>query len=176
MSDMNTHDRTCPTILRDLILLCALGSEGFLAGKHHWEVEVGNRESWTIDVARTSVKRKRWFCVKPEEGIWALRFCWNQFQALTYPQTSVTLSIRLTKIRVYQSKWHFTMLITRPPSSCSIILSLRKSSLSFLFSLRDHTLKLCPGKPINGFHWVSFFPYCLHKSPSYETGKRKDLS
>ncbi|XP_006037663.1 zinc finger protein RFP-like [Alligator sinensis] len=81
--------------------LCVLGSEGFLAGKHYWEVEVGNREGWTIGTARTSVKRKGWFCLKPEEGVWALRQQYNLLQALTSPRVLLTLTKRPTKIRVY---------------------------------------------------------------------------
>ncbi|XP_060094576.1 E3 ubiquitin-protein ligase TRIM7-like [Heteronotia binoei] len=49
-----------------------LGREGFTGGCHFWEVLVGSEESWAVGVARKSVKRKGFFTIAPEEGIWAV--------------------------------------------------------------------------------------------------------
>ncbi|XP_077187126.1 E3 ubiquitin-protein ligase TRIM7-like isoform X2 [Paroedura picta] len=49
-----------------------LGREGFTAGRHFWEVLVGNEEDWIVGVARKSVRRKVNIPFWPEEGIWFL--------------------------------------------------------------------------------------------------------
>ncbi|XP_034646141.1 butyrophilin subfamily 1 member A1-like [Trachemys scripta elegans] len=81
--------------------LCVLGCEGFTSGRHSWEVEVGDRGSWSVGVARESVRRKRWISLNPEEGIWAVEWCWwGQFWALTSPVTPLPLSREPKRIRV----------------------------------------------------------------------------
>uniref|UniRef100_A0A8D0G591 Uncharacterized protein n=1 Tax=Sphenodon punctatus TaxID=8508 RepID=A0A8D0G591_SPHPU len=79
---------------------CVLGTEGFLSGRHYWEVEVAGKEGWTIGAARTSVTRKGWLSLQPEKGIWALRLCWDRFQALSSPRTPLTRSLYPRRIRV----------------------------------------------------------------------------
>ncbi|XP_061475487.1 zinc finger protein RFP-like isoform X2 [Rhineura floridana] len=49
-----------------------LGHEGFTAGKHFWEVVVGNEGTWAMGVARKSLRRKGYFAFSPEEGVWAI--------------------------------------------------------------------------------------------------------
>ncbi|XP_074975591.1 butyrophilin subfamily 1 member A1-like [Caretta caretta] len=71
---------------------CVLGCEGFTAGRHCWEVEVEGGRYWAVGVARESVGRKGWISLSPEEGIWAVRRCGDQFRALTSPETPLPLS------------------------------------------------------------------------------------
>ncbi|XP_053147579.1 E3 ubiquitin-protein ligase TRIM7-like isoform X2 [Hemicordylus capensis] len=51
---------------------CVLGCKGFTAGRHFWEVTVGNERNWAVGVARKSVKRNMYVDFSPEEGFWAL--------------------------------------------------------------------------------------------------------
>ncbi|XP_041265837.1 E3 ubiquitin-protein ligase TRIM7-like [Onychostruthus taczanowskii] len=85
---------------------CVLASEGFSAGRHYWEVEVGDGESWVLGAARESVRRKEKVDFAPEEGIWAVGLNWkgknwDQYQAFTSPETPLSLCERPRKIGVY---------------------------------------------------------------------------
>uniref|UniRef100_A0A8D0G744 B30.2/SPRY domain-containing protein n=1 Tax=Sphenodon punctatus TaxID=8508 RepID=A0A8D0G744_SPHPU len=80
---------------------CVLGQEGFASGRHYWEVEVGGGGYWAVGVARESVERKGRFVFEPEEGIWAVEKCRVLYQALTTPETSLSLRKRPRKIGIY---------------------------------------------------------------------------
>jgi len=85
---------------------CVLAAEGFVAGRHYWEVEVGDGESWVLGAARESVRRKEKIDFAPEEGIWAVGLNWkgknwDQYQAFTSPETPLSLCERPRKIGVY---------------------------------------------------------------------------
>ncbi|KYO33308.1 E3 ubiquitin-protein ligase TRIM39 [Alligator mississippiensis] len=78
-----------------------LGTEGFAAGRHYWEVEVGDGNSWAVGVATESVKRKGQQDLITG-GVWALRRGWNdQYTALTFPPTLVLLEEKPRMIRVH---------------------------------------------------------------------------
>ncbi|CAM4666686.1 unnamed protein product [Caretta caretta] len=79
---------------------CVLGCEGFTAGRHCWEVEVGGGRYWAVGVARESVGRKGGISRSPEGGIWAVEWDWDQFRALTSPATPLPLSRAPSRIRV----------------------------------------------------------------------------
>ncbi|XP_053155178.1 zinc finger protein RFP-like [Hemicordylus capensis] len=79
---------------------CVLGSEGFMSGRHYWEVNVEDGGIWAIGVARGSVRRKTELKLNPEEGIWALQGDFGQYQALTTPVTPLSLSCTPRRIRV----------------------------------------------------------------------------
>ncbi|XP_042310922.1 zinc finger protein RFP-like [Sceloporus undulatus] len=67
---------------------CVLGCEGFISGKHSWEVEVVEEGCWAVGVARKSVNRKTKLRFHPEEGIWSLEHLGaNHYRALTSPPT-----------------------------------------------------------------------------------------
>uniref|UniRef100_A0A8D0G5V8 B30.2/SPRY domain-containing protein n=1 Tax=Sphenodon punctatus TaxID=8508 RepID=A0A8D0G5V8_SPHPU len=80
---------------------CVLGCEGFTTGRHYWEVEMQESRHWIVGVARESVKRKGWFCFNPEEGIWAVGQRGDQCQAYTSPETLLSLSSHLKRIRLF---------------------------------------------------------------------------
>ncbi|XP_074873234.1 butyrophilin subfamily 1 member A1-like [Carettochelys insculpta] len=74
------------------------GCEEFTSGRHRWEVEVGDGGGWVVGVATESLRRKG--LISPEGGIWAVGQNGGQFQALTDPVTTLTLSQAPSRIRV----------------------------------------------------------------------------
>ncbi|NXK81239.1 NF7O factor, partial [Amazona guildingii] len=78
-----------------------LGSKGFTAGRHYWDLEVGHGDSWAVGVAVESVQRKDSLS-RALKKIWALRLDWNgQYTALHMPPTALELNQELRKIRVH---------------------------------------------------------------------------
>ncbi|KAM9119099.1 tripartite motif-containing protein 10-like [Pangshura tecta] len=80
---------------------CVLGSEGFTAGRHCWEVGLGERGGWAVGVARESLGRKGEISFNPERGIWAVEYCEGQYWDLTDPLTPLPLSWVPRKIWIY---------------------------------------------------------------------------
>ncbi|NXV52000.1 TRI39 ligase, partial [Uria aalge] len=78
-----------------------LGCQGFTAGKHYWELEVGDGDCWAVGVAMESVRRKDSLSMAMEK-IWALRRDWNHtYTALHMPLTSLELREEPRRIRVH---------------------------------------------------------------------------
>ncbi|KAL8213178.1 UNVERIFIED_CONTAM: hypothetical protein K2H54_061131 [Gekko kuhli] len=76
-----------------------LGSEGFTAGCHFWEVHVAGDEGWAVGVARKPVKDRVTFT--PEEGIWAVGRWKGQYKAfIKGADPPLALSEQLICIRV----------------------------------------------------------------------------
>ncbi|XP_053218959.1 zinc-binding protein A33-like [Podarcis raffonei] len=83
--------------------VCVLGSQGFTSGRHYWEVEVRNKTSWDIGVAKESVNRKEAKVkVKPSNGFWAI---WlrngSEYKALESPPKLLSLKAKPQKVGVY---------------------------------------------------------------------------
>ncbi|XP_028576183.2 zinc finger protein RFP-like [Podarcis muralis] len=80
---------------------CVLGREGFTAGRHFWEVNVGSEEEWALGVTRKSVRRKGLFSFSPGGGIWALENWESGYWAFTSPDYSpLSLREKPRRIRV----------------------------------------------------------------------------
>ncbi|XP_077187111.1 E3 ubiquitin-protein ligase TRIM7-like isoform X2 [Paroedura picta] len=79
---------------------CVLGSEGFRAGRHFWEVLVASEEEWMVGVARKSVKRKGTINFSPKEGIWTVGKWEGGIKASVEGHPLLTLSGELKRIRV----------------------------------------------------------------------------
>ncbi|KAL8213189.1 UNVERIFIED_CONTAM: hypothetical protein K2H54_061201 [Gekko kuhli] len=76
-----------------------LGSEGFTAGCHFWEVHVGSEEGWAVGVARNLPMAK--LSVTPEEGIWAVSKSQGRYRACIKDiNPLLTLCGELKRIRV----------------------------------------------------------------------------
>uniref|UniRef100_A0A8D0BKJ1 Tripartite motif containing 69 n=1 Tax=Salvator merianae TaxID=96440 RepID=A0A8D0BKJ1_SALMN len=53
--------------------VAVLGSEGFSSGRHYWEVEVGDKPSWTLGLVNASINRKGKIDASPQKGYWVIR-------------------------------------------------------------------------------------------------------
>ncbi|XP_069047490.1 butyrophilin subfamily 1 member A1-like [Lepisosteus oculatus] len=66
------------------------GMEGFPAGRHYWEVELGEKPYWDVGVAQESFPRNRRVPLTPREGLFALGLRdRNELWALTDPRTRI---------------------------------------------------------------------------------------
>ncbi|XP_068927885.1 E3 ubiquitin-protein ligase TRIM7-like [Petaurus breviceps papuanus] len=92
---------------------CVLGQEAFSSGKHCWEVcvGVGSMEGWAVGVSRASGRRKGEINFQPSGGIWAIQMLKGCYEALTTPETPLTLS--------------------RPPKRLEVSLDYEGGSLTF---------------------------------------------
>ncbi|XP_015280463.1 PREDICTED: tripartite motif-containing protein 7-like [Gekko japonicus] len=80
---------------------CVLGNDGVTSGRITFVVDVRFKWGWAVGVAKESVNRKQRVTLKPEEGVWALRFANGKYQALTSPRTNLPLAQKPRKIRVF---------------------------------------------------------------------------
>ncbi|MCI4391352.1 hypothetical protein PGIGA_G00133310 [Pangasianodon gigas] len=77
-----------------------LGSEGFMSGRHRWEVYVGDNPKWVLGVCKESVARKRKFTVTTSGGVWSIGLSKGEYSGLTTPRTQLTVEKRPETIRV----------------------------------------------------------------------------
>ncbi|XP_023968505.1 E3 ubiquitin-protein ligase TRIM39-like isoform X2 [Chrysemys picta bellii] len=74
---------------------CVLGWQRFTAGRHYWEVEVGDKTCWTLGVCEERVSRQGIFTPSPATGFWTV---WlrngDEYAALTSPLTELTLKVK----------------------------------------------------------------------------------
>ncbi|KAL8213175.1 UNVERIFIED_CONTAM: hypothetical protein K2H54_061116 [Gekko kuhli] len=76
-----------------------MGSKGFTAGCHFWEVLVGCEDGWAVGVASKPVKGR--FIFTPEEGIWVVGRNKGQYKAFIRGiNPPLTLCGELKRIRV----------------------------------------------------------------------------
>ncbi|KAI1887105.1 hypothetical protein AGOR_G00202710 [Albula goreensis] len=79
----------------------ALGSEGFISGRHSWVVEVGNKSAWDLGVAKESVTRKGRITCSPERGFFILTLRnGGLYKAYTAPPTLLRLENKPIRIRI----------------------------------------------------------------------------
>ncbi|XP_069044690.1 E3 ubiquitin-protein ligase TRIM39-like [Lepisosteus oculatus] len=81
---------------------CVLGNR-LPAGRRHgcyWEVEVGNKTSWELGVARDSVCRKGQLSLSPGAGFWVLSLWDGKLTALTDPETPLDTEVP-TRVGIY---------------------------------------------------------------------------
>ncbi|XP_076860535.1 E3 ubiquitin-protein ligase TRIM58 isoform X2 [Brachyhypopomus gauderio] len=72
--------------------MCALGAEGFSAGRHYWEVELGERD-WRVGVATESAARQGFGPLHAGSGYFTLRLERGvRLSALTVPATTLPCS------------------------------------------------------------------------------------
>ncbi|MBN3298480.1 A33 protein, partial [Amia calva] len=78
-----------------------LGSQGFTAGMHCWEVEVGDNKDWAIGVAKEMVNRKGNISVDQAGGYWAISLQKGyKYSACSQPWTRLRLKRKPQRVRV----------------------------------------------------------------------------
>lgn len=80
---------------------CVLGWEGYVSGRHYWEVDLANEGYWRIGVTTGSSKRHGRFPMCPSKGYWTLWRSTRQFYACTKPETALPLSLVPRRLGVY---------------------------------------------------------------------------
>ncbi|KAM9393602.1 bloodthirsty-related gene family, member 30 [Pholidichthys leucotaenia] len=73
-----------------------IAKEGFVSGRHYWEVFVGENKDWKLGVVSESAQRKGLFDMCPTTGYYAIWWSSNQLRALTAPP--------LTKVKGHHPK------------------------------------------------------------------------
>ncbi|XP_061606053.1 E3 ubiquitin/ISG15 ligase TRIM25 isoform X2 [Phyllopteryx taeniolatus] len=81
---------------------CVSGKDGYAAGRHYWEVLVGENKDWKLGVASESAQRKGLFDMSPASGYFALWWSGSQLRALTAPPlTKVKAPPKLRQVGVF---------------------------------------------------------------------------
>ncbi|XP_074423569.1 butyrophilin subfamily 3 member A2-like [Larus michahellis] len=89
-----------------------VGKEGFAAGKHYWEVEVGQEQDWVLGVVREKGRQEG---MRPGEDYWALHrsqgqiFCSTgdhkiEKQQMSYSVIGVLLDLEEEQVKFYQAE------------------------------------------------------------------------
>ncbi|XP_044856920.1 butyrophilin subfamily 1 member A1-like isoform X2 [Mauremys mutica] len=78
-----------------------LGAEGFTGRKRYWEVEVGEKNLWTLGVCREDVSRKGHIVFLPRHGYWTIWQHAGQFMANTSPTTLLPVSVRPRRLGIF---------------------------------------------------------------------------
>ncbi|NXG57333.1 TRI39 ligase, partial [Hemiprocne comata] len=82
--------------------LFVLAKEGYTSGRHYWEVEVGNRRSWALGIARESVTRKGTLTLSPKNGFWVMGTAdGRDHWAYSDPWTCLSVSGKLQKVGIF---------------------------------------------------------------------------
>nr|XP_028559988.1 nuclear factor 7, brain-like [Podarcis muralis] len=71
--DGNLRQEVPDTPMRFNYCVAVLGCQSFSSGKHYWEVEVGDKLSWTLGLVSVSINRKGKIAASPGSGYWVIR-------------------------------------------------------------------------------------------------------
>ncbi|XP_073342119.1 tripartite motif containing 35-28 [Pagrus major] len=77
-----------------------LGVEGYTAGKHRWDVIVGDNPRWIVGVCKESVTRKKKFTLSTSRGVWSIGLSKGVYTASTPERTELQVQQRPEKIRI----------------------------------------------------------------------------
>ncbi|KAA0725205.1 Butyrophilin subfamily 1 member A1 [Triplophysa tibetana] len=80
---------------------CVLGWEGYVSGRHYWELEIANNGYWKVGVTTASSKRHGRFPVNSSNSYWGLWRSTRQFFACTNPETVLPLTLVPRKLGIY---------------------------------------------------------------------------
>ncbi|XP_040510251.1 E3 ubiquitin-protein ligase TRIM39-like isoform X9 [Gallus gallus] len=78
-----------------------LATEGFITGKHYWEVDVGKKNNWKLGVASEAVTRKGSVILCPRNGFWVMALSDGiEYWACTDPWTRLNVRSKPQKIGI----------------------------------------------------------------------------
>ncbi|XP_049601455.1 E3 ubiquitin-protein ligase TRIM39 isoform X1 [Syngnathus scovelli] len=120
-----------------------LGSEGFTAGRHAWEVEVGDKEDWMLGVVKESIDRKGRISGCPEGGFWMISHYEGEYSAMTRPSTTLRVEGELNRVRVQLDYDAGEVIFSNPVSMTTIY------TFTDFFTDKMYPF-FCPGANING--------------------------
>lgn len=81
---------------------CVTAKEGFSAGRHYWEVFVGDSKDWKVGVVTEAAQRKGLFDMTPASGYYAIWWSGSHLRALTTPPlTKVKAPPKLRQVGVF---------------------------------------------------------------------------
>ncbi|XP_043533940.1 butyrophilin subfamily 1 member A1-like isoform X3 [Chiloscyllium plagiosum] len=75
-----------------------VASEGFRAGAHYWEVEVGDSNNWDLGVARALAQRKGRVELSEENGYWVMGRYWEKYKV---KNVELTLDRKPARVGVF---------------------------------------------------------------------------
>ncbi|CAL8290036.1 unnamed protein product [Lota lota] len=81
--------------------LCVLTRQSFSSGRFYFEVQVKDKTSWRLGVARESINRKGVIILTPEMGYWNIYFSNNIFVFNDSPDVRLPLRAELQKVGVF---------------------------------------------------------------------------
>ncbi|XP_064179614.1 E3 ubiquitin-protein ligase TRIM39 [Anguilla rostrata] len=129
---------------------CVLGSEGLGAGRHAWEVEVGDSSEWALGVAKETVPRKEWFPMSPETGLWSIGLYAGEYRARAPVSSPIAVKKKPHRVRV-QLDWDRGRLTFSDPSDNALLYKYQHRFTERVFPYFSNTskrnpLRILPGK------------------------------
>ncbi|XP_020496944.1 E3 ubiquitin-protein ligase TRIM35 [Labrus bergylta] len=139
-----------------------LGSEGFISGRHIWEVEVGDNSHWSLGVASETVHRKDWSSsdLNPSPavdsdtdsggGLWTVSLSSGEYRASPGRSAPITLRRKPRRVRI-QLDWERGCLTFSDASDNTLIHRFKQQWSDtlrpyFCTTCSKHPLKITAGK------------------------------
>lgn len=77
-----------------------LGAEGYISGKHRWDVMVGDSPSWVVGVCNEAVARKKKFTLSPYRGVWCIGLSKGVCTVFAKERVALQVQQRPERIRI----------------------------------------------------------------------------
>uniref|UniRef100_A0A1A8IME9 Tripartite motif containing 35-28 n=1 Tax=Nothobranchius kuhntae TaxID=321403 RepID=A0A1A8IME9_NOTKU len=77
-----------------------LGSDGYVSGKHKWDIIIGDNPKWILGVCKESVIRKKKFTLSSSRGVWAIGLSKGVYSAFASERTEIAVPLCPERIRI----------------------------------------------------------------------------